>query len=94
MKNFPETKEEARTLLREIMHKDKLWHFDDDPSDVFKDEDNAWRVALVKQLITLWASDVPESDKHQINVGAWKALEECCPEIFDPNSWFWKLRTY
>ena len=89
MKNFPETKEDAKTLLREMMLNNEIWHFDDYPGDVFEDDANTtWRIALVQKINALWLPTVPENEMHLINVGAWKALEDCCPEMFDPNSSF------
>jgi hypothetical protein len=89
MKPFPETKEEMKTILRDLMAKDSLWHIDDDPDQIFGIEDGSWRRSLVVQMNALWADDVREDQKHLWNVAAWLAFEECCPEAFDPESGFW-----
>lgn len=72
-------KNKARDLLRALMIKNQLWHFDDDLEDIFpKSPLNVIRQAMIDRLNELWNSDHPST-----NAGAWEALAECCPEIFE-----------
>jgi hypothetical protein len=72
-------KHQAKQALRAMMKRDELWHFDDDLDDVFPNCPlNPIREAMIDRLNELWASD-----STAINAGAWDALAECCPELFE-----------
>jgi len=86
MKPYPETKDEMRTVLRDLYAQDALWHLDDDPDEISGRVEGAWRRALVAQMNNLWQRDVPACDRHLINVAAWRGLEECVPQLFELNS--------
>jgi len=86
VKLYPETKDEMKTVLRELYAQNALWHLDDDPDEISGRVDGAWRRALVTQMNRLWERDVPACDRHLINVAAWRALEECVPQLFERNS--------
>jgi hypothetical protein len=72
-------KNQARQALRAMMQRDELWHFDDDLEDVFPESPlNPIRRSMVDRLNELWRSSDPSP-----NAGAWEALAECCPELFE-----------
>lgn len=86
MKLYPETKDEMKVVLRDLMSHDALWHLDDDPDEISGVHDGQWRRALVDQMNFLWRRDVPPAQRHLCNVAAWMAFEECCPEVFEETS--------
>jgi hypothetical protein len=85
MKLLPQTKDEVRTVLRDLMEKRDLWHIDDDPIEIFGPEEGAWRAALVRVMEVLW--EPKQSEEDCVLASAWAALEDCCPELFDAPYW-------
>jgi len=85
MKPLPQTKEEVKTTLREMIKANDLWHLDDDAIEIFGQEEGIWRHALVSVMNDLWTPNRGEEDCS--NAGAWAALEDCCPELFDGTYW-------